>query len=131
MKSLLPFLTFNGNAMEALNYYKEVFYDLDVEYLQEYGPETPELTGKIMQAVISLNGQQIMLNDSSLPEEFNFTPSMSFYIECRDLNEIELYYRKLKRNAAILVPLDEYGPGRHFAHVQDRFGLSWQLNFSK
>src|SRR5699024_5081437 len=101
------------------------------EYLQEYGPETPELTGKIMQAVISLNGQQIMLSDSSLPKEFNFTPSMSFYVESRDLNEVEPYYGKLKSNAAVLVPPDEYGPGRRFAHIQDRFGLSWQLNFSK
>src|SRR5699024_11438915 len=97
MKSLLPFLTFNGNAMEALNFYKEVFYDLDVEYLQEYGPETPELTGKIMQAVISLNGQQIMLGDSRLPKEFNFTPSMSFYVECRGRKEIELEAGKLTR----------------------------------
>src|SRR5699024_1355279 len=131
MKSLLPFLTFSDDAMEARNFYKEVFYDLDVEYLQEYGPETPELTGKIMQAVISLNGQQIMMSDSSQPKEFNFNTSMTFYGECRDMNEIELYYGKLKRNAAILVPLDEYGPGRRFAHIQDRFGLSWQLNFSK
>src|SRR5699024_3620942 len=124
MKSLLPFLTFNGNAMEALSFYKDVFYDLEVQYLQEYGPENPELAGKIMQAVISINGQQIMLSDSSLPKEFSFTPSMSFYVECKDLNEIELYYRKLKRNAAILIPLDEYGPGRQFAHIQDQFGLS-------
>ena len=131
MKSLLPFLTFNGNAMEALSFYKDVFYDLEVQYLQEYGPENPELAGKIMQAVISLNGQQIMLSDSSLPKEFSFTPSMSFYVECKDLNEIELYYRKLKRNAAILIPLDEYGPGRQFANIQDQFGLSWQLNFSR
>ncbi len=131
MKSFLPFLTFNGNAMEALTFYKDIFYDMEVEFLQEYGGDAPALEGKIMQALISIEGRKIMISDSRTPEEFSFTPSMAFYIECSDMNEAELYYRKLKKGGAILVPLDEYGTGRYFAFVQDRFGLSWQLNFIK
>lgn len=131
MKSILPFLTFGGNAMEALAFYKDIFYDMEVKYMQEYGAETPELSGKVMQAVISIHNQQLMISDSQTPKEFNFTPSMSFYIECEDLNEIEWYYRKLKKNGAILMPLDEYATGRQLAFVQDQFGLSWQLNFNK
>lgn len=131
MKSFLPFLTFNGNAMEALTFYKDTFHDMEIEFLQEYGKETPELEGKIMQAVVSIDRQRLMISDSRTPAEFSFTPSMSFYIECGDMNEAEMYYRKLKKDGAILMPLDEYGPGRYFAFVQDRFGLSWQLNFIK
>jgi predicted 3-demethylubiquinone-9 3-methyltransferase (glyoxalase superfamily) len=131
MKSFLPFITFNGNAMEALTFYKDIFHDMEIEFLQEFGSGTPELEGQVMQALISIDGQRIMLGDSRTPAGFSFTPAMSFYIECSDMNEAELYYRKLKKNGAILMPLDEYGTGRFFAFVQDRFGLSWQLNFNK
>lgn len=131
MKSMTPFLMFEGRAEEAMNYYMEIFEDAEIRYVNKYGEESPEMEGKIMQAIIRIHDQLLMMMDSNVPHEFTFTPSMSFFIECRSMMEIENYYRKLKKNGAILMPLDEYGFSDSFGWVQDQFGVSWQLNFSR
>ena len=53
-----------------------------------------------------------------MPFEFTFTPSMSVYIECEDLNEIELLYRKLKNGA--IHTADDYNMSRRYAWIQDQ-----------
>lgn len=128
MKSIMPFLTFNGEAEEALEYYQEVFKEAEVKMLNRYD-EDSDMAGKVLQGAISIQDQLIMVNDINASEEFKFTPSMSFLIECLTRDEIELYYRKLKKKGAIQVPLDDYGNRTFFAWVQDQFGVSWQLNF--
>lgn len=131
MKSMTPFLMFEGRAEEAMEYYMDIFEDAEIRYVQKYDADSPEMQGKIMQGVIRIHDQMIMLMDSNVPHEFSFTPSMSFFIECHSLPEIENHYRKLKKKGAILMPLDEYGFSDRFAWVQDQFGVSWQLNFSR
>ena len=131
MKSMTPFLMFQGRAQEAMDYYIEIFEDAEIRYVKEYDAETPEMQGKVMQGVIRIHDQLIMLMDSNVPHEFSFTPSMSFFIEGNSMMEIEHSYQKLKKKGAILMPLDEYGFSDSFAWVQDQFGVSWQLNFSR
>lgn len=131
MKSMTPFLMFQGRAQEAMDYYIEIFEDAEIRYVKEYDAETPEMQGKVMQGVIRIHDQLIMLMDSNVPHEFSFTPSMSFFIECNSMMEIEHSYQKLKKKGAILMPLDEYGFSDSFSWVQDQFGVSWQLNFSR
>lgn len=131
MKSMTPFLMFQGRAQEAMDYYMEIFEDAEIRYVKEYDAETPEMQGKVMQGVIRIHDQLIMLMDSNVPHEFSFTPSMSFFIECNSMMEIEHSYQKLKKKGAILMPLDEYGFSDSFSWVQDQFGVSWQLNFSR
>ena len=123
MKEAMPLLTFEGRAFEALKYYKEVFHHFDIIQLVNYAD-----SNKIQQSVIRIGDMHLMIKDSEIPFEFTFTPSMSVYIECEDLNEIELLYRKLKKNGAIHVPLDDYNMSRRYAWIQDQFGVSWQLN---
>ncbi|WP_411842538.1 VOC family protein [Salinicoccus sp. HZC-1] len=131
MKSMTPFLMFEGRAKEAMEYYMEIFEDAEIRYMREYDEDSPEMQDKVMQGVIRIHDQLIMVMDSEVPHEFSFTPSMSFFIECNSLPEIEHYYRKLKKKGAIHMPLDEYGFSNRFAWVQDQFGVTWQLNFTK
>ena len=119
----MPFLTYDGQAFEALEYYKDVFQNFDIIQLINY-----DSSNKIQQAVIQIGNMRLMLRDSEVPSEFTFTPSMSVYIECEDLNEIEVLYRKLKKNGAIHIPLDDYQMSRRYASIQDQFGVSWELN---
>ncbi|WP_031546170.1 VOC family protein [Salinicoccus luteus] len=130
MKSITPFLTFEGRAEEAMKYYEETFKDAEIRLIQRYDSTDANLEGKVMQGAIRIQDQLIMMMDSQVPHEFTFTPSMSFFIECETAQEIELYYRKLKKQGAIHMPLDEYGFSRQFAWLQDQFGVAWQLNLS-
>ncbi|MFC3418758.1 VOC family protein [Salinicoccus hispanicus] len=130
MKSMNPFLTFEGRAEEALDYYAETFRDAEVLLLQKYDAAAPGLEGKVAQGAIRIHDQLIRVMDSQVPHEFTFTPSMSFFIECETSQEMELYYRKLKNKGAIHMPLDDYGFSRQFAWIQDQFGVTWQLNLS-
>ncbi len=130
MRSMTPFLMFEGRAEEAMDYYMETFEDAEIRYVKKYEADTPEMEGKIMQGVIRIHDQMIMMNDSNVPHEFSFTPSMSFFIECNSQPEIDRYYKKLKKKGAILMPMDDYGFSDSFAWVQDQFGVSWQLNLS-
>ncbi|TVT27814.1 VOC family protein [Salinicoccus cyprini] len=131
MKSMNPFLTFQGRAEEALGYYTETFKDAEVLLLQKYDAGTPELEGKVVQGAIRIHDQLIRVMDSQVPQESTFTPSMSFFIECETFQEMEMYYRKLKTRGAIHMPLDDYGFSRQFAWIQDQFGVTWQLNLSQ
>lgn len=125
MKAAMPFLTFEENAFEALEYYKHVFHQFEILQLVNY-PKS----NKIQQAIVQIGNMHIMMRDSDVPSKFSFTPSMAIYIECDDLNEIEILYRKLKKKGAIHIPLDDYNISKRYAWIQDQFGVSWQLNLT-
>ncbi|HEX4815113.1 MAG TPA: VOC family protein, partial [Nonomuraea sp.] len=59
---------------------------------------------------------------------FTFTPSMSLYVTCDTEEEIDRRYAALVEGGAALMPLGSHGFSRKFGWVNDRFGVSWQLN---
>ncbi|WP_220348607.1 VOC family protein [Alkalilimnicola ehrlichii] len=81
-------------------------------------------------ARFSINGTEFMALDSHLGHKFNFTPSMSLYVECESASEIEEAFRALADGGAELMPLDNYGFSHKFGWLNDRYGVSWQLNLS-
>ncbi|WP_250130210.1 VOC family protein [Jeotgalicoccus sp. WY2] len=74
MRAAMPFLTFEGRAFEALEYYKEVFHHFDIIQLVNYTD-----SNKVQQAIIRIGEMHLMIRDSEVPSEFTFTPSMSIY----------------------------------------------------
>ncbi|WP_040929015.1 VOC family protein [Nosocomiicoccus massiliensis] len=126
MKSMTPFLMFEGRAEEAIQFYQSVFKDVEVVFINYF--ESGEMAGKVMQSLITINGNPVILNDANVSESSKFTPSMSFFIECDSMDELITIYEKIKSKGSILMPLEDYGFSRQFAWVTDPFGVSWQLN---
>lgn len=128
MKSVTPFLMFQGNAEEAMNHYISIIEDSEIISITRYGPNQPGAEGSVMHAAFSLKGQTFMCIDSNVKHEFTFTPSFSIYLTCESEAEIEKVYGALIDGGGAMMPLDNYGFSEKFGWIADKFGVSWQLN---
>ena len=124
-----PFLMFQGKvAEEAMNFYVSLFPGGEILEAVRYGPEGPGAPGSIMKASFSVGGQTILCTDSWVKHNFTFTPASSLFVDCESEEEVERLSAALAEGGAVLMPLGEYGFSRRFAWVNDRYGVSWQLN---
>ncbi len=127
MQKITPFLWFDKNCEEAINYYVEVFDGAPHKVAEskiisiaryEKGIEAPgaaEMEGKVINAIFELNGQQFMALDGG--PIFKFNESISLYVDCADQEEVDYFWSKLSA-----VPESE-----QCGWVKDKFGLSWQI----
>jgi predicted 3-demethylubiquinone-9 3-methyltransferase (glyoxalase superfamily) len=123
-----PFLMFQGNAEEAMNFYVSLFPGAAVGEIERYGPGQAGVEGSIVRAVFTLGGQTILCSDSAVQHGFTFTPAISFFVDCESQQELLLLFNALSENGKTFMLLGNYGFSRQFAWVSDRYGVSWQLN---
>ncbi|TCT05570.1 VOC family protein [Aquabacter spiritensis] len=128
--SIRPFLMFEGKAEEAMAFYAGLFPGSSVSEIRRFGPNDPGPEGSILVATFTLAGQSIMCSDSFVPHAFSFTPSLSLFVDCESVDQIDSLAGALAEGGAVLMPLDDYGFSRRFAWVTDRYGVSWQLNLA-
>lgn len=127
-QKITTFLMFEGNAEEALTFYISLFDDAEVVRITRYGADGPGADGSVQQATFSLAGAQFMCIDSPAKHAFGFTPAISLFVQCEDEAEIDRLYAALVDQGSELMPLGAYGFSAKFGWVNDRFGVSWQLN---
>ncbi|EEM16954.1 3-demethylubiquinone-9 3-methyltransferase [Bacillus pseudomycoides DSM 12442] len=121
---------FDGNAEEAMTLYTSLFDQSEIINISRYGANEPGKEGTVMHATFTLNGQKFMCIDSSVKHEFTFTPSMSLYVNCDTEAEIDEVFNKLAQEGEVLMPLAVYPFSKKFGWLNDKYGVSWQLNFS-
>ena len=132
MEKVTPFLMFQeGNAEEAMNFYTSIIEDSQITSIVRYGANEAGPEGTVMQAAFTLKGQEFMCIDSYVKHQFSFTPSFSIYITCNTEEELDNLYEKLGEGGQALMPLNDYGFSKKFGWLNDRFGVSWQLNLPK
>ncbi len=119
---------FEGNAEEAMAFYLSLFDDAEVVSIDRYGADGPGKEGTVQLATFTLAGQQYKCIDSPAPHAFTFTPAVSLFVQCADEAEIDRLYAALGEQGTELMPLGGYGFSAKFGWVNDRFGVSWQLN---
>ncbi|WP_371501803.1 VOC family protein [Kitasatospora sp. NBC_00374] len=127
-QKITTFLMFEGRAEEAITYYLSLFDDAEVIDITRYGPDGPGKEGTVRLATFSLAGQRLMCIDSYVTHDFGFTPAMSLYVQCENEAELDRLYGALAEQGSELMPLGSYGFSARFGWVNDRFGVSWQLN---
>jgi predicted 3-demethylubiquinone-9 3-methyltransferase (glyoxalase superfamily) len=128
MQKITPFLWFDKETEEAINYYVSVFngnpgkkLESKVITIKRY-PEGPlegpmkGFEGKVLTGVFELEGQQYMALDGG--PLFKFNESMSFLVDCKDQEEIDYFWNKLT---------SEGGQESQCGWLKDKFGLSWQI----
>lgn len=127
MKQVETILVYNGRAKEAMNFYCNVFDDSEILELHEYGPQDTGETGTIKQALLRIRDAEFLCTDRPVHKESSHTPSVSIGINASTEQEIQELYDALSEYGIVMMPLDDYGIGKLFAWVADRFGVSWQL----
>ncbi|MEV7524640.1 VOC family protein [Streptomyces sp. NPDC091371] len=129
-QKITTFLMFEGRAEEAMDFYMSLFEDAEVVDISRYDAAGPGKEGTVKVATFALAGQRIMCSDSFVKHAFGFTPSMSLFVECADAAELDRLYGALAEQGAELMPVGSYGFSTRFGWVNDRFGVSWQLNLA-
>ncbi|MGD6830972.1 VOC family protein [Sutcliffiella halmapala] len=129
MEKVTPFLMFqNADAEEAMNYYTSLIEDSEIKSIIRYGANESGDEGTVMHAIFSLKGQEFMCIDSNIKHAFSFTPSFSIFITCDTEEELDTLFEKLSVDGQVLMPLGDYGFSKKFGWLNDRFGVSWQVN---
>lgn len=134
MKSIKTSLMFVGDqagkAEEAIGIYTSLFPNSKIIDIGRYEAGEHEPEGSVKVARFSINGTEFMALDSHLDHKFSFTPSMSLYVECDSESEINQAFLALAEGGSELMPLDDYGFSKKFGWLNDKYGVSWQLNLS-
>jgi len=110
MTKITPFLWFDTQAEEAMNFYVSVFKNSKVHNVSR-GPD-----GKAFTVSFELNGQEFMgLNAGP---QFKFNEAVSFFVNCKDQAEVDYYWEKLTADG---------GEESMCGWLKDKYGLSWQI----
>jgi predicted 3-demethylubiquinone-9 3-methyltransferase (glyoxalase superfamily) len=130
MQKITPFLWFDKNCEEAINFYTTLFPNSEVTSINRYpeGPLEPPMAGmegKVLTAVFQLAGQKFMALDGGPHLKFN--PSVSFFVTLPTEQEVDDLYNKLNEGATILMPLQKYEFAEKYVWLQDKYGLPWQI----
>jgi predicted 3-demethylubiquinone-9 3-methyltransferase (glyoxalase superfamily) len=131
--SVTPFLMFQGECEAALDLYVATIPDSHIIDLVRWGPSGPggpSAENKVMVGRVSIGGLEVKCSDSPIKHAFGFTPSSSLFVECASQEEQDRIAAALAEGGEWLMGLDNYGFSRRFGWLNDRFGVSWQLNLA-
>jgi predicted 3-demethylubiquinone-9 3-methyltransferase (glyoxalase superfamily) len=126
-----PFLMFEGRAEQAMTFYVSLFPDSQLLNLERFGPDGPggpDKAGTVLRGLIRVGGLDVMCFDSPVKHAFTFTPSVSLFVDFGDEAGLRRVAAALSEGGQALMPLDNYGFSRLFVWLNDRYGVSWQLN---
>ena len=113
---ITPFLWFDANAEEAVDFYLSIFKNsrkLDVMRSSADTPSGPK--GMVLTVAFELDGQKFTaLNGGPF---FKFNESVSFVVRCDSQEDVDYYWSKLLAG----------GTESQYGWLKDKFGLSWQI----
>ena len=113
---ITPFLWFDGNAEEAVNFYLSVFKNSRRLDKMDSAVDTRVSKGKVLTISFELDGQAfVALNGGP---NFKFNEAISFMIRCENQEEIDYYWSRLTADGGAEVQC---------GWLKEKFGLSWQV----
>jgi PhnB protein len=128
---LNPYLNFNGNAREAMEFYASVFGgDLNITTFAELGTDGPD-ADRVMHAMLhTTSGYTIMGADT--PSTMEFQPmtgsSVSISGDETDATALRGYWQKLAADGTTTMPMQKQAWGDEFGMCIDKFGVPWMVD---
>ncbi|WP_433325972.1 VOC family protein [Spirillospora sp. CA-294931] len=131
MRSRLnPYIAFNGNARQAMEFYRDVFGgELEMGTYAEYGsPDAP--ADRIMHARLDTpNGYTLMAWDVRQGMPFHPGNNVAVYLGGDDA-ELHSYFERLSANGTVTLPLEKQSWGDEAGSLVDQFGITWMVNIT-
>ncbi len=129
---LNPYISFDGNARQAMEYYQEVFGgELHLNTFGEFGgPEGPEGEGIMHSQLEVPNGFFLMGADTPPGEKHDPGHNISVSLSGDDADELRGYWQKLSDGGTVSVPLEKQMWGDEFGMCRDKFGIDWMVNIA-
>lgn len=133
--NLNPYLHFNGNCREAMEFYAKVlggkilammtFADMPSDQ-----PASPEVRNLIVHARLSIGDELLMASDAPA-DRFDKPQGFSVTLNIKEPAEAERVYNALAEGGTVMMPLGETFWAQKFAMLKDRFGTPWMINCEK
>jgi predicted 3-demethylubiquinone-9 3-methyltransferase (glyoxalase superfamily) len=115
MNKITPFLWFDDNAEEAMNFYASVFKNSKILGVSRYRDGGPGPKGTVMSATFELEGQTFMALNGG--PHYKFTEAISLFVNCETQQEVDELWDKLSAG----------GQAGRCGWLKDKYGLSWQI----
>lgn len=115
MQKITPFLWFDGQVDEAINYYTSVFKNSKIKNVRNHPDERPGKKGKVFTATFELEGVEFMILDGG--GFYKINSAISFFVKCKDQAEVDELWDKLAIEGAPM----------RCGWITDKYGVSWQI----
>jgi PhnB protein len=127
---LNPYLTFDGNAREAMEYYQSVFGgDLRVSTFGEFGSPDPAIADKVMHAMLTTErGYLLMASDTAPGMPFNPGNTITVSLSGDPGEGLEEVWEKLAEGGTVTMPFEKQMWGDLYGMCVDRFGVPWMVD---
>lgn len=130
---LNPYLSFAGNARQAMEFYRSVFGGtLTLSTFGEYGaPDATDADG-IMHALLE-SDSGLALMGADIPPGMTHNPGDNIAVSLSgdDSDALRGYWAKLADGGTVSVPLEKQMWGDEFGMCTDRFGIPWMVNIAQ
>jgi len=121
LQKITPCLWFNGEAEAAVQFYTDIFPASRIGQVSRYGEQDAERhrqrPGSVLAISFALDGQSFTALNAG--PEFQFTPAVSFQINCETQDEVDHYWDRLSEGGD--------PAAQQCGWLKDRYGLSWQV----
>ena len=133
MAHLTPYLAFNGNCREAMEFYKTVFGgELNVQTFGEAPVNAAEKDkARVMHAQLSSGNFMLMASDGMPDRPVTFGDSVSLSVHTQSKDETDTLFKKLSEGGTVTMPLENTFWGAYFGMLIDKFGIHWLFNFQQ
>jgi PhnB protein len=130
---LNPYLSFEDNAREAMEFYQSVFGgDLTLSTFEEFqASEDPAEKDKIMHGMLE-TPEGMVLMGADTPNSMDYVPNAgtAMSLSGDDDSKLRDYWGKLSTDGAVTMPLEQAPWGDHFGMCTDKFGVNWMVNIA-
>lgn len=125
------YLTFNGNAEEAMNFYAKAF-GVQIDMIQRFGDMPgevkPEHKDLVMHARMDISGVALMASDGMDEHKANFGNNVAISVNCDSVAEADQGFNAIAAGGTVTMPLADTFWGAYFGMCTDKFGVHWMFN---
>ncbi len=132
MKAIQPYLTFNGNCREAMEFYAQALGGkLEMTtYAEAPGAPMADAANRIMHARIT-DGDAVLMASDMPPGKTELPVSgFSLSVICESREEEERLFAAMSEGGNVTMPLQDTFWGAHFGMLHDKFGIRWMFDYT-